>query len=405
MSVYDFNHSSVLRIERDKMKIDWLIIKRNLEGTASEQEVEEYRGWVSENDTHGDYMDKVKRNYHKQNEFKIISDQFVENKLLQFERSIVQTSRRKVLKRTISVAASLLLLFGAGGAFYYNSLSQNKSPLPEMAENVVREEKMIDHSSVLLTTGESSIFELEKDHVVELLSEELNLNSNELDYRSIAKGTNDIQIHTLTVPNGKTWNITLSDGTKVFLNAASELKFPNQFVTGESRTVSLKGEGYFEVAHNPESQFIVKAGEIDVKVYGTKFNINSHKEGKIETVLLEGSVSVILKNSNEEIRVKPNEMALFRKESGKISVGEVNAMDHVLWKDGILLFNEVSLESILEELAKWYDYKVEFENEKVRNEIIYCKVPRPDTIEPVLDAISRNGTMRYEIVNKTIYIK
>nr|WP_294877487.1 FecR family protein [uncultured Pedobacter sp.] len=186
------------------------------------------------------------------------------------------------------------------------------------------------------------------------------------------KGKNGAQLfNTIETPNGGKYQINLPDGTRVWLNAASLLRYPTKF-TGTSRIVELTGEGYFEVAKLPgKIPFIVKSEGQEVEVLGTHFNINSYKdEGSIKTTLLEGSVRVIRSKSNNtpdnNVLLKPGEQSELGNQ--KINVKEVNTESILAWKDGDFVFDGDDLKGIMRKVARWYDaeviYKGEFEDVK-----------------------------------------
>lgn len=384
------------------MRIDWLIIKKNLENSASPAEVKEYHRWLSEDKSHADYIEKIRENYNDINNYKDVTAQQIDYQLLNLRTNMNVSKRRKLIRRTTSIAASLILFLGISSTLYYYIKPVNTSSEVAVSKQSLMEK--IEDSAVTLTTSGGSIYTIEGKEVNEsLIVENVKLGAQEINYSETARDV--IEQHTLKVPRGKNWNVILADGTKVFLNANSELQFPSAFVAGEPRIVSLKGEGYFEVSKDKSSQFIVKTTELDVKVYGTKFNINCHHKGVIETVLVEGSISVTTDHNNVETMIKPNQQLIFTTGTNTVVVNDIDARESILWIDGVFLFNEISVAEIMDQLSNWYDYEVKYLNESVKNKLVYCKVPRSDKIEPILDALSRSGTMDFEIKGTIIYIK
>lgn len=183
-------------------------------------------------------------------------------------------------------------------------------------------------------------------------------------------------IFTLTAPKGNKFRITLSDGTKVWLNAGSILKYPSRFI-GSERSVRLEGEAYFEVAtqlvnksikvdktRDTKSSFIVLSGEQEVKVLGTHFNISAYPDDSdIRTTLVEGSVQVsVLSDAGERSNTRiltPNEQSIVTAGKKDISVRSVSASDYTAWRENLLIFDQKSLRSILLTLSRWYDFQVD----------------------------------------------
>lgn len=176
-----------------------------------------------------------------------------------------------------------------------------------------------------------------------------------------AGASDQVAFNTISTSHGRQWQLTLPDGTKVWLNAAASLRYPTAF-KGNTREVALTGEAYFEVAHNAAQPFVVKVGAMDVKVLGTHFNINAYSnEAAVRTTLLEGSVEV-RKNDQHKLIV-PGKQAVVAGNS--IEVITANTAQVTAWKDGIFNFDKLSLEDVMRQLERWYDIKVVYEG-KVR---------------------------------------
>ena len=150
--------------------------------------------------------------------------------------------------------------------------------------------------------------------------------------------------NTLYVPYGKKFGVVLSDGSEVYLNSGSTLKYPVKFIQGQSREVFLDGEAYFTVAKHKENSFLVNANNIISKVYGTQFNVSSYdNEAYTQVVLIEGSVGVSSSENSSEFMLKPNEIAKYIKSNKTLVTNTVDVSSHVAWIDGVLLFNVSSI--------------------------------------------------------------
>ena len=206
--------------------------------------------------------------------------------------------------------------------------------------------------------------------------------------------------NTVTTPKGGVFEIILPDGSKVWLNAASSLKFPASF-KGEERRVELKGEAYFEVTKNKKMPFRVIAGKAEIEVLGTHFNVMAYKdtkESEITTTLIEGSVKVI--EGKKSILIKPGEQAKVNK---SIDVSKVNATEAVEWKNGNFNFSHESFESIMNKIARWYNVEIEYEGEVTKEEFVGT-VPRSEDISEVLKRLELTGLVHFKIKERRIIV-
>ena len=177
-------------------------------------------------------------------------------------------------------------------------------------------------------------------------------------YAAAGNSNTAMEYNTLTVPRGGQYHLVLSDGSQVWLNAASSLRFPVAF-TGNTREVEMTGEAYFEIAKNKDKPFHVKANATQVEVLGTHFNVNAYEEEQaIKTSLLEGSVRV--SNGSFSNRIKPGEQAAVNNKNGGIDVATAD-MDAVMaWKNGLFEFQGADIATIMRQVARWYDVEIVF---------------------------------------------
>jgi transmembrane sensor len=214
-----------------------------------------------------------------------------------------------------------------------------------------------------------------------------------------------ILFNTIETPKGGKYQINLSDGTRVWLNAASSLRYPTKFI-GNTRTVELTGEGYFEVAKvvtraAKRIPFMVKSGGQEVEVLGTHFNINSYKdEENIKTTLLEGAVRVVQQNKHEVV-LKPGEQSQLNENT--INVKTVDTETVMAWKEGDFVFDGDDLKSIMRKVARWYDveviYKGEFDNLRFGGFI-----SRTKNISSVLGIMESTGRIHFAIEGKRVTV-
>ncbi len=193
---------------------------------------------------------------------------------------------------------------------------------------------------------------------------------------------NEIVFNTISTPRGGQYNLTLSDGSKVWLNAESSLRFPASF-SGNERLVELTGEGYFEVAHNKEKPFKVALRNSEIEVLGTHFNINSYVDEKnLKVTLLEGSIKLI--NETASVLVKPGQQAVINHTSGLIALkSNVNLEEVIAWKNGLFYFDNTDIKDVMRQVGRWYDLEVVFQG-IVPNKKITGKIYRNVNVSKVL---------------------
>ncbi|WP_285009646.1 FecR family protein [Pedobacter faecalis] len=230
---------------------------------------------------------------------------------------------------------------------------------------------------------------------------------------------------TAATARGQTYHITLPDGTKVWLNAASKIEFPGSFDGLVAREVRLSGEAYFEVFRNKKQPFVVNVKKLDdriaqrVEVLGTHFNINGYAdEANIKTTLLEGSVKVMpwaavpvslpglskQALAMREVLLKPGQQAMLTPNQN-LRVAEVNTEEAVAWKNGSFAYNNTPLEEVMRQIARWYNVSVSYEKESLKKVPIGGAVSRNDNVSRMLKTLENTGAVRFEIKGKTILVK
>ena len=212
------------------------------------------------------------------------------------------------------------------------------------------------------------------------------------------KPENSIAMQTIHVPAGQRAEITLVDGTKVWLNAKTTFTFPNYF-SENCRKVTLDGEGFFDVSPNKLKPFIVKTEKYDIKVLGTKFNIMAYSgKGIFETSLLEGSVEVLISGGSKGILIKPDERIF--QENNRLVISPITHTNHFLWKEGIISFNDESFPEIVNKLEIYFDLKIEVKNDKILNYRCTGKFRTKDGVEHILNVLQLNNEFHYSIDDK-----
>lgn len=221
--------------------------------------------------------------------------------------------------------------------------------------------------------------------------------NGQLVYEKTNAGPDDLSYNTIITPRGGQYQVVLADGTKVWLNAASSLKFPTAFA-GTERHVELQGEAYFEVARNKDMPFTVSAGNVHVKVLGTGFNISAYEDDSfIKTTLLEGSVQL-----SQKLLLTPGQQAV--SDGNGVAVKTVNVEDAVAWKNGYFSFRKENIRSVMRKIARWYDVDVRFQGD-IGNSVLGGSVSRTKNIGDILSYLELTGIAHFSIEARTIVVK
>ncbi len=234
-------------------------------------------------------------------------------------------------------------------------------------------------------------------------------NGTGISYTSAKNKEQDKKFHYLTVPRGGQFYLELSDGSEVWLNSDTKLKYPVTFIAGRNRTVELVyGEAYFKISPDTEhkgSRFRVQSKNQVIEVLGTTFNVKSYKDETVSyTTLIEGEVSL---NLNEyTYKLKPGEQSKLDHITNKIQIYKINLFNEVSWKQGIFSFENKSLKDIMKVLARWYDMDVMYEDESIGETKFHGVLDKNQKIEDILNSIKNFKVFNsYEIENKTVILR
>ena len=307
--------------------------------------------------------------------------------------------QRAVLRRWI-VAASLFIPFLWCG-LYWNVFQFSS----EMSDH--QQTKIAPGISVAqLCLPDGNVINLDKDKIYNLQLSEGGRFVNEqgvLTYEGGNSKMNVIQYNEIWIPRGGEYKLVLPDGTIVWLNAESSLRFPTSFTDNE-RKVYAKGELYFDVKHDEVKPFIVDVERgYTIRVLGTEFNLRAYDDSPVVTTLVEGCVQVW--SASDSVLLSPGQQALEMSGNHGIEVLDVDVVPYVAWHEGKFHFVRTPLKDIMEELARWYDVEVVIENPTVREECFTIEMQRFDDFNKVLRLIERTGMVTISVEAHTVTIK
>lgn len=215
--------------------------------------------------------------------------------------------------------------------------------------------------------------------------------------KNIQAGT---ALNTIKVPAGQRVEVTLSDGTHVWLNARSEFSYPVSF-NGDKREVLLKGEAFFEVAKNRDKKFIVNTGRCEVEVLGTQFNVEVYNENEFSTALIQGSVKVTDKSqANESVVLEPNNSVSLN--NGKLTVTPITDSNPYSWKEGLITFKDLHFKDLMKKLEKNFGIRIMIDNHTLDNYACSGKFRISDGIEQVLRALQQDAHFTFERESGTV---
>lgn len=213
-----------------------------------------------------------------------------------------------------------------------------------------------------------------------------------------------VRHQTLTIPRGKSFQLILPDGTKVWLNSESSLRYPTAFNDGERR-VALKGEAYFEVAKDTKHPFIVSAADVDTEVLGTKFNVRSYKAEELHVTLVQGKVQVTNTNSHRSAILHPGQDLTYG-ENGEERISTVkNMASYTAWTEGMFYFEDAPLEEIMSSLGRWYNVNIDFEQAESRSIKLNFWADRNARPEEAVTLLNKLGKVHIDYQDETITIK
>lgn len=228
----------------------------------------------------------------------------------------------------------------------------------------------------------------------------ITVENGKLDYEQVKAAP---EMHTLSTPRCTDYYFVLEDGTEVWLNAESSLRYPNRF-DGTRREVELKGEAFFKVAQDTARPFVVTAGEIVTEVLGTEFNVRTYEREDSHVTLLAGSVKVRGEGEKEGVVIRPGEDARWRGD-GTFEVKEVDTDNYYLWTEGYFYFDNEPLVEIARELGRWYNADVAFENPNAMSYRLHFLAEREQSVEEVLELLNLMGKVKASFSNNKIVIE
>ena len=376
--------------------IDWTLVRKRIDGNLTTEERERLERWMRGDKRRKRFVEQAACYYER--DIPVVDDSRIEQAWRWFVRHREMRKRRRILRIVGGVAASVYLLLG-GWLLWLPERGNviEMTPRQEIAIGAPRARLIIsDGTEVDLSLGSPKRTIVDKEVSVALDSASLSYERN--------ADVSDTVRHIVEVPRGGEFHLTLSDGTRVWLNAESRLTYPIAF-GGEERRVKLEGEGYFEVEPG-KGRFVVETNGMAVRVLGTAFNVNAYKNEMIAyTTLVRGRVEIVTDDNNVAKTLAPGEQAAWNRRDGNVDVRQVNTYLYTQWIKGQFVFRDAPLRDIMKTLARWYEMEYEFACPAVEEERFYGIIDRFEHVERLLEQFEKTGKVHFEYEGNKVIVK
>lgn len=374
--------------------IQYLVI-RHLEGTASDEELLSLQSWLSlSKENFSLFVDFKKhwleagadRRYDVNSAWTQMEQRLELRKSKQHPRFWIKVS---------SCAAAILLLVTIG---YYGLEYHSDQQTIEFADGKIEP----GSNKAILVLGSNRKVELSDDAADSLIMDGsiVKNEGNTLVYSNKQDAKRVEEYNTLITPRGGEYTVVLADGTQVWLNSESELRYPVHF-SDSVRKVYLKGEAYFHVTKQQEQKFVVCSDRARITVFGTEFNVRNYEDAKIATTLVKGSV-VVAHANGKECKLVPGQQAVIEHE--KMDVRKVEPILYTAWKDGFFVYQDKTLDDILMELSRWYDFTYFYQNKSLEKMVLTAKLKKFDSVSQIFEVLSETDKFKFIIKGKTVTV-
>jgi len=379
------------------------LIVKFLAKEANLKELRQLELWIRNPENEHLFKEYFKANHYANKVLKTYDLETAKKNILQ------QINRRKAKSNYIfkyAVAATLALILTTTyffGDSLFNPTDKDVVSPPIFNANTIEYGK----DKAVLTLENGSLIALEKGNSVQ--TQNATSNGKVLVYQNKAKQIVELAYNLLTVPRGGQYVVELSDGTKVWLNSESQLKYPVSFIEGQSREVELAyGEAYFDVSPSSKhkgAKFKVFNQFQEIDVLGTEFNIKAYKgESNVYTTLVEGKISISTDNKN--LGLKPNQQLDLDINNNTSAIKTVDVYNEVSWKDGVFSFESKPLEEVMKVFSRWYDIEIVFKNNSIKNEEFVGILRKNKNLETILKSFKNYDVIKnFEIEDKKVVLE
>lgn len=385
----------------DFKKIDTIanLLFAGRERTLTDDEKSELDEWLKEDPGNQILFNSLKKEKNIRARLRILDGYDKEKAFSKFVRSITVERNKKII-RFLRYAAILIPFFFA--VYFIYQRNTNVEPKFQALSAI-----QPGTSKAILELADGSTVNLEKEdkQIAEYDGTIVQNTQKQLIYKPAEQKQNPgkIRYNTVKIPRGGEYRLTLSDGTKVWLNAETILKYPVTF-SKKAREIFMEGEAFFEVAKNADCPFIVHTSALKVNVLGTSFNIRAYPDEKVSTTtLVSGRVSLIESDNHKEYNLTPNDQAIVSDQETVIQ--KVNVNQFTAWKNGRILFEENTLEEIFNDLSRWYNIEISYADEEVKGLRFSIDVERYGKFNEILEITELTKKVKFEIDGNNVVVR
>jgi transmembrane sensor len=386
----------------ENSNVDWSLFKKALKNDLTSGEDVEFDAWLNSSPGNKVYFQKAKAFYSDENNAGLPDETETEKAFQEFKAH--SGKRKNLVKPLIGVAASILIL-SAISILIFNQ------PKVKIVNPVVQLPIPPGEQKATLTLSNGHKFVMGINDTVREINEVQSLVKVDpagISYNALKdKLPVTIALNKIEIPHGGEFRVTLSDGTKVWLNSETTMEYPVQFAS-DFRQVIISGEAFFEVAKNPEKPFIVQTRNMKVEVTGTSFNLSSYTNDQYQVLTLaEGKVRItdIAGMAGQEIDLNPDQQFLFNQEKMTSEIRKVDPSVYSAWTRGSFVFEDEPIEQIFTKLGRWYDISVFYKNEDSKKIKLTGDLPRFENFEIILKLMEEVSHVNFEINGNNIIIK
>ena len=378
------------------------LIYRKIEGRLSAVEEERFETWLKEGREHREYYERMRRMYQQENIQEIAIGK-IQDAWEMFEKRVqgrLRVKRKRYWMWGVSVAASVVVMFCL--IIYYQS--DTRQDVNIAVQNIVP-----GQYNAILEMADGATYHLggQQGSLQEKTGRQIKIDTSLVSYLPVGdkqETPKEVVYNKLSIPRGGEYRIELEDGTKIWMNSESRLRYPVAFFN-DTREVYLEGEAYFEVQRDVNRPFIVHSGEQKVTVLGTSFGISCYaSEVNDYTTLVSGKVKVDFKRGKQSFVLEPGMQVAYDKKSGIATERKVDVAEFVAWKNGKYVFKQKCLEDILSTLSRWYDFEVFYQNEDVKEILFSGELRRFDDFNYLLRLIERTSDVKFIIDKKVVRV-
>ncbi len=377
------------------------LITKEIIGEITSEEAAIIQEWLGRSTDNRKLYESIKRGERRAERDDYVDKLDIDHAWEKLKSGLIRTKNDSRLRIDwISRVAAVLIIGLLASAVYFISRNKQK-PSVQLAQTALSPGSS---KAILLLDDGKQVYleEVENDSILEVDGTLITNIPGQLSY--VGSKSNELEpiYNEVKVPRGGEYRITLSDGTKVWLNSESQIKYPVNF-DDKVRKVWVEGEVYFDVEPDKNRPFVTEVRDVEIEVLGTEFNVEAYGEtNMVSTTLVEGSVK--LTKDLEEIIIMPNQQAVIFDNKKKFLVSNVDARAYALWKEGIIFCEGERLEVVMNKLARWYDANLFYMNPSLKNKRFSIEVKRYQNIESVLDILSATNKVRFEVHQNNITI-